>query len=132
MRETTADHADPRDRTRVALLCLLAWAVPGAAHLWLGRQKGLVFLTVLPAMFVVGLWLEGRLFPFVVDQPLVALASVADAGVGAVYVAARALGYGDGEVTAWTHEYGNTFLVVAGLLNVLVVLDAFDVALGRK
>ena len=33
---------------------------------------------------------------------------------------------------AATYEHGNTFLVVAGLLNVLVVLDACDIARGRK
>ena len=37
-----------------------------------------------------------------------------------------------GEVVAETYEYGNSFLVVAGLLNVLVVIDAYDIALGRK
>jgi hypothetical protein len=31
-----------------------------------------------------------------------------------------------------TYEYGNAFLIVAGLLNMLVLLDAFDVAEGRK
>ena len=38
----------------------------------------------------------------------------------------------DGTVTAVTYEYGNCFLIVAGLLNSLVVLDAFDIAMGRK
>ena len=33
---------------------------------------------------------------------------------------------------AVTYEYGNCFLIVAGLLNTLVVLDAFDIAVGRK
>ena len=45
---------------------------------------------------------------------------------------ARAVGAGAGEVTATTYEYGNTFLIVAGLLNFLVILDAFDIAMGRK
>jgi hypothetical protein len=31
-----------------------------------------------------------------------------------------------------TYEYGNAFLIAAGLLNVLVVLDAVDYAAGRK
>jgi hypothetical protein len=39
---------------------------------------------------------------------------------------------GRGVVTAVSYEYGNCFLIVAGLLNFLVVLDAFDVAVGRK
>jgi uncharacterized protein DUF6677 len=33
---------------------------------------------------------------------------------------------------AITYEYGNTFVIVAGLLNMLVALDAFDIAKGRK
>src|ERR1700736_6253128 len=37
------------------VLCALAWAVPGAAHLFLGRRKGIIFLVVLPAMFALGL-----------------------------------------------------------------------------
>jgi uncharacterized protein DUF6677 len=48
------------------------------------------------------------------------------------WVLARMLGAGAGQVTAVTYEYGNTFLIVAGLLNSLVVLDAFDIAMGRK
>jgi hypothetical protein len=31
-----------------------------------------------------------------------------------------------------TWEYGNTFLIVSGLLNFLVILDAYDIAMGRK
>ena len=42
------------------------------------------------------------------------------------------LGLGKGVVTAASYEYGNKFLIVSGLLNTLVVIDAYDVALGRK
>lgn len=115
------------------LVCLLAWVVPGAGHLALGRaQKGLTFLVAIVAMFATGLWLEGRLFPFDVSQPLVALMAVAALGIGGPYFAATLLGTGAGRVVALTYEYGNTFIIVAGLLNALVVLDAFDAAEGRK
>ena len=114
-------------------ICAAAWALPGAGHLWLGRrQKGLVFLIALPLMFAYGLRLEGRLFPFELGQPLVVLAAFADIGVGLPFVLAKAIGAGAGRVIAQTFEYGNAFLIVAGLLNMLVVLDAFDVAQGRK
>lgn len=83
-------------------------------------------------MFALGLFLEGRIFPVEFSQPLVALAAIADLGIGIPYFVARAMGYGTGTVTAITYEYGNTFLIVAGLLNMLVVIDAFDVAVGRK
>lgn len=83
-------------------------------------------------MFATGLLLQGRIFPLQVSQPLVVLAALADLGIGVPYFVARALGYGAGNVLAVTYEYGNTFLIVAGLLNLLVVIDAYDVALGRK
>jgi hypothetical protein len=115
------------------LVLLASWAVPGAGHLWFGRvAKGLVFFAALPLMFVIGLTLQGRLFPFELSQPLVALAAIADVGIGVPYLIARALGLGGGNVVAVTYEYGNTFMIVAGLLNMLVALDAFDIASGRK
>ena len=117
----------------LVLLCLAAWAVPGAGHLWLGRRsKGLIFLVTLPLMFAMGLALHGRLFPFDMSEWLVGLAAIADFGIGVPYFVAGALGYGGGEVRAVTYEYGNAFLIVAGLLNLLVVIDAYDVAVGRK
>ena len=115
------------------LLCLASWAVPGLGHLWLGRRsKGLIFLITLPLMFAIGLALHGRLFPFDVSEWLVCLAAVADVGIGFPYFISSALGYGSGDVRAVTYEYGNTFLIVAGLLNLLVVIDAYDVGVGRK
>jgi hypothetical protein len=127
-----ATAATRQRTTNPYLLCALAWAVPGAAHLLLGRRKGLIFLVILPAMFGLGLLLRGRIFPVDFSQPLVALAALADVGAGVPYLLARVMGGGAGEVLAVTYEYGNTFLIVAGLLNTLVVIDAYDIAMGRK
>lgn len=114
-------------------LCLAAWIVPGAGHLWLGRRsKGLVFLVALPLMFAVGLAIDGRLFPFDFSEPLVGLAALADLGIGLPYFLASVAGAGAGQVRNVTYEYGNAFVIVAGLLNLLVVVDAYDVAVGRK
>ena len=117
----------------LVLLCLAAWAIPGAGHLLLGRrQKAVVFFLALSLMFFVGLQLQGRIFPFDLSEPLVALAAIADLGMGLPWALAKMTGQGAGTVTAVTYEYGNTFLIVSGLLNFLVILDAFDVAMGRK
>lgn len=118
---------------KIVLLSILSWLVPGAGHLWLGRRnKGLIFLVALPLMFAIGLAIDGRLFPFEFGDPLVGLAALADISVGAVYFLAGAFGYGAGNVRAVTYEYGNAFLIVAGLLNLLVIIDVYDVAMGRK
>ena len=111
----------------------MSWLVPGAGHLLLGRrQKGLIFLVALPAMFAIGLWLDGRLFPFQFSEPLVGLAAIANIGMGVPYFIASALGLGAGVVTEASYEYANAFLIVSGLLNMLVVIDVYDVRLGRK
>lgn len=128
--------AGPEPRTppsSLVLVCLAAWAIPGAGHLWLGRKsKGLAFLVALPLMFAIGLLIQGRLFPFELSDPLVGLAALADVGIGVPYFVASALGLGGGDVRAISYEYGNAYIIVAGLLNLLVVIDAYDVALGRK
>ena len=112
---------------------ILAWLVPGAGHLLAGRRsKGLVFLVMLPLMFAIGLWLQGRLFPLELSDPLVFLGAIADRGIGLAFIIARLADAGAGTVTAASYEYGNTFLMTSGLLNFLVMLDAFDIAQGRK
>ena len=128
-----ADAAARADTASIVLLCVGAWFIPGGAHLWLGRRlKGAVFLGALMTMFALGLSLGGRLFPFEFSQPLVGLAALADLGVGLPYFVAWSMGWGGGRVVAVTYEYANAFLIVAGLLNMLVVLDAYDTACGRK
>jgi hypothetical protein len=114
-------------------MMLFAWVIPGAGHLAQGQvRKGIVFLTALLTLFVVGLALRGQLVPFQLGEPLALLMAIAEWGVGAPRFVAPLLGFGAGEVTAVTYEYGNTFLITAGLLNALVVLDAGDIAAGRK
>lgn len=131
MRANTVDRAQPGISPYI--VSVMAWVVPGAGHLWLGRrQKGLIFLVALSGMFAFGLWLRGRLFPFELQEPLVALMAFADIGMGLPYLIAKLLGVDRGDVVAITYDYGNAFIIVAGLLNMLVVLDAFDIAEGRK
>ena len=129
-RATTAEKSQPGG---LVLLCLAAWAIPGLGHIWLGRRsKGFIFLISLPLMFVVGLALQGRIFSFDASDILTTLEAAAQLGIGILYFLTGPLGFGKGDVRSVSYEYGISFLIVAGLLNVLVVIDAYDVALGRK
>jgi hypothetical protein len=112
---------------------VLAWLVPGAGHLYLGRRgKALLFFCAIGALFALGVIMDSRLeVTLTLDDLLASLFSIAQMAVGLPYVAARGLGY-EGDVRSVTFEYGNTFTAVAGLLNILVMLDAHDTALGRK
>ncbi len=120
-------------RPSVALTCVLAWVFPGAGHMLQGQAgKALIFGAAPLPMYVLGLWFGGRLFPFEGSEPLVWLAGLAQWMMGAVRLLAGLIDAGRGDVVAASYEYGNTFLITAGLLNALVILDASDVARGRK
>lgn len=123
----------PPTRPGLATTCLAAWLVPGAGHVLQGQAgKALVFAGALLPMYAIGLYLGGRLFPFEGSEPLVLLAGAAQWMFGAARVVAGLAGAGAGDVVAVSYEYGNTFLIAAGLLNALVVFDASDLARGRK
>jgi hypothetical protein len=120
--------------SRAVPACLLAWLVPGAGHLYLRRTgKGLALLLAIGLMFVLGVVMDARLQLYLgLDDPLAFLRSLAQMALGLPYILARLLGFEQGVVTSATHEYGNTFTEVGGLLNILVMLDVYDTALGRK
>jgi hypothetical protein len=122
--------------TQAPAACILAYLIPGLGHLYLKRgPKGLVFLFAIGTLFAMGLAMDARLsLPESLGDPLALLRSVAQVGMGLPYFLMRILGYGLSPdlVRSVTHEYGSTFTEVAGLLNVLVILDAYDIAVGRK
>ena len=110
------------------------WLVPGAGHFLVGQvQKAAIFFVVLIGMFVIGLGLGGRLFSFPgpLADPLVFLAAAAEWASGVPRLLAAFAGSGKGAVAQVTYEAGNTFLITAGLLNVLVAFNASDVARRR-
>ncbi len=117
-----------------AMTVVLGALMPGAGHFYLGRRRrGVVFLAAIVLMFVLGVAMQARLQVYLgLDDPLGSLLSLAQVATGLPYLAARALGYEVGTPNAVTYEYGNTFTAVAGLLNILVILDAYDISVGRK
>jgi Family of unknown function (DUF6677) len=123
-----------RDPSRTVAAGLLSWVWPGLGHLFLRRRgKGLILMGAILLLFVLGVAMHSRLeLHLGLEDPLAVLFSVAQMGVGAPYVLARLMGYSAGLVTSPSYEYGNTFTAVAGLLNILVILDAVDTARGLK
>ncbi|HJZ68107.1 MAG TPA: DUF6677 family protein [Blastocatellia bacterium] len=130
---------------RRAAAVVAAWLVPGAGHLALGKYgRALLFFTTIGGAFVVGLSLGGHLYwPTVAEPPsrfhydlITVLWFFAEIGSGLCYFVSYALGLGTVPIpqaaASPTFEYGNTFMFLAGLLNYLVIHDAFDIAAGRK
>jgi len=114
-------------------LLIAAWLVPGLGHLLLRRRvRAAVFAAVIVVAFVVGLVLDGELITPKPGDPLSALAFIAILGNGALFFGARLLGLGVGVVTSPAFEYGKTFLLTAGMMNLLLLLDVHDIVRGRK
>jgi hypothetical protein len=134
------DEKRPMPTALAVVISACGWAIPGLGHLLLGRWvRSLLFATSVFALFLLGLMMEGRLYSWEFDysstaqsRPLQALEFFGDAGVGAPYFVAMKMGLDRGNLENRTYDYGEKFLWVAGLLNYLIVLDAFDVAMGRK
>jgi TM2 domain-containing membrane protein YozV len=119
---------------RAVVAMALALLVPGAGHFYLGRRRrALAFFTIVVVMFALGLSIEGSLYVVRESrgQILRMLASLASMGSGLLYLVGTAIGP-TGSIRAATFEYGRTFTLTAGLMNLLLVLDAFDIAAGRK
>jgi Family of unknown function (DUF6677) len=135
-----ADTAEPASGS-AWLIGTAAWFIPGAGHLLLKKwvraimMGGSVWLC-----FFLGLKMGGHMFDLSTGQGSSQLLQVppmiANLGTGALYIVSWLLGSGFADDPAQaaraTYEYGNTFLLIAGLLNYLNMLDAFDIAAGRK
>jgi hypothetical protein len=137
------EELKPYPMPRRALAVILAWLIPGAGHMVLGKtRRAALFFLIITGSFVFGLILHGRLFwPASTDAAEVGskfdLISVlwffAQIGSGLCYLVSYAIGWGTNpQPWASTYEYGNTFMFLAGLLNFLLVHDAFDIGAGRK
>ena len=112
---------------------VVAWLVPGAGHWYLGRRgRALAFLALVAASLALGLALHGNLYRPLPGQPLTYLATLGCMGMGLPYFLLRYLAGYSGEVIAPGYEYGTAFILTAGLMNLLLVLDAWDIALGKK
>jgi hypothetical protein len=119
---------------RTVIAIILAYLVPGAGHLYLGRRaRAATFFIIVLALFAIGIAVDGDLYTIghAGGSLLRLLAALGSLGSGVVYWIAAAMGP-HGDVTSITYEHGTAFTITAGLMNLLLVLDAFDIAQGRK
>ncbi len=120
--------------TAMAVLApALGWFIPGAGHLIQKRWgRGFLLMLSVVAMFVLGILMEGKVYAFNVGDVLDILGFIGDLGAGGLYIVSRALDIGRGAISLATADYGTKYIIVAGLLNIISMVDAYDIAIGKK
>ena len=125
---------------RHLLFGALAWLVPGLGHLVQKRwDRAAIFFFSIAAMAGLGLAMGAKLYvpPFGGDQGLFVtvlhgLSFIADVGAGLLFPVSWLAGFGRIYLDRASGDYGTVFFLCAGLLNMLTVLDAYDISRGRK
>jgi TM2 domain-containing membrane protein YozV len=115
----------------------LGWLIPGGGHLLLKKTgRGVLLLLAVTGMFLCGLMMRGAMFQPQTGDLLTTLINtggfIGDVCSGLLYLLSVWLGYSQPDMAGHVHDYGTKFLVAAGLLNILAMVDAFDIAAGRK
>jgi hypothetical protein len=115
----------------------LAWLIPGGGHFLLKRAgRGAILAGCVLVMFLLGLMMRGAMFQWQTGDVLTTViycgGFLADLMSGVLFLLARAFGYDQVDVAGHVHDYGAKFLVAAGLLNILAMVDAYEIATGRK
>jgi hypothetical protein len=124
----------PRSVAKALAAAALAWIFPGLGHFFLRRPRtAMLYAAIVTATFLLGLSFQGRLYSPEAGQPLTILATFAVYGAGLLNLAARMVSTNpNGSILSTTYEYGCAYLLTAGLMNLLLMLDAYDIAVGRK
>ena len=115
----------------------LGWLIPGAGHFLLKRPgRGALLLASVVSMFLLGLMMRGAMFQPQTGDLLTTIIYVGgfigDLASGLLYLLTNWLGYSQPDVAGHVHDYGTKFLVGAGLLNILAMVDAYEIATGKK
>jgi len=118
---------------RLVWLCVAAWALPGLGHFLLGRKwRALILFGSIVIMFLLGVAMQGEFFVTNSGSYLQTLGYYGELCVGLSMPAARFFGYSGGNPLFVSADFGTAYLVAAGMLNALSILDTFDIAMGRK
>lgn len=116
---------------------ILAWLIPGAGHFLLKRpwRAALLGSSVL-LMFLFGLMMRGMMFHPQTGDVLTTIiycgGFLGDLASGLLYMLAVWFGYNAPDMAGDVHDYGAKFLVAAGLLNILAMVDAYEIATKKK
>ena len=132
-----AQVVDNSTSRSVGMPCILAFLFPGAGHLYLKKYvHAAVFFLVEVTLLVSGWLMQGEMHSLFRENAkegfLQLAAALGNLAMGVLHFVFHFAGLAQGNIEARTYEYGTTFIIIAALLNMLVILNAYDIARGDK
>lgn len=115
----------------------LAWILPGGGHFLQKRHgRGAILAGVVTLTFLFGIFMRGMMFEPKTGDLLTTVIHVGgflcNVCSGVLYLLTNWLNYAQPDVAGHVHDYGTKFLVAAGLMNVLAMVDAYEIAIGKR
>ena len=109
------------------------WVVPGLGHLLLRRwSKAAVYFLCVGGLACAGLAMRGAVFATGAEDMFDRLGFLADIGTGGFYFLAHLIQTAGPDVAHATGDYGTRMFATAGMLNLLTVLEAYEIGRGRR
>lgn len=122
-------------RARHAAAFFLGWTIPGAGHFLLGRRgKGVFFFLTLSATYAFGLWVCGFRTVGFDDNPFYYVGqygSLLTMAFSHWFGAEKAFPLPDDPLRFSWFDAGLLYVCVAGLLNLVVTLNVFEIRIGE-
>jgi hypothetical protein len=126
-------NAAQQTNSMTLIVPIAAWLLPGLGHIIQRRYvRGVLLMASVFTMFFVGLGMQGKVYAFNTGDLLDILGFVGDIGTGLLYISARTMDWGIGNIHRAMADYGTKYIVVAGLLNIIATVDAYHIAIGKK
>jgi hypothetical protein len=128
---TTTGRINP---VMAVVAAVAGWFVPGLGHLLLRRwSKAIVYFLAVGGLAVAGLMMRGNVFHSDGADAFEVLGYLADMGSGMFYFRAQRFDAAGPDVAHAAGDYGTRLIASAGVLNMLCVLEAFEIGLrGRE
>lgn len=109
------------------------WIVPGLGHLLVRRwSKAAVYFLCVGGLACAGLAMRGGVFSSGAQDIFDRLGFFADLGAGIFYFLAHQIQTVGPDVAHATGDYGTRLFAAAGMLNLLTVLEVFDIGRGSE
>ena len=109
------------------------WVIPGMGHALLRQwSKAAVYFLCVGGLAFAGLAMRGAVFSAGAQDLFDRLGFFADLGAGCFYFLSHLIQTAGPDVAHATGDYGTRLFAAAGMLNLLTVLEAYDLGRGGE